>query len=143
VEDNDMNATMPREFAARVAAAAAGVDGVRSALVCSAEGAVLGAAGIAEPAREAALGSFLAARAEALPVDGDLRGMGRQLAGSRFGQLIIGTDHGDAVLYNLTRGAYLSVHIAPGRAASVSAPLATLVKRAAAAPETPSRSSQP
>lgn len=124
-----MDATMPREFAARIASAAAGIDGVRSALVCSAEGAVLGSAGVSEPNKEAALASFVAIRAEALPVDGDLRGMGRQLAGSRFAHMSISTAKGETLLFNLANGAYLSVRIAPGRASTASAPLAGIVRR--------------
>lgn len=138
-----MDATLPRELAGRIASAAAGIDGVRAALVCSAEGAVLGAKGVADPAREAALGSFVAARAEALPVDGDLRGMGRQLAGSRFSHLAIGSPSGDALLFNLSRGAYLSVRILPGRTAAATGPLAALVRRAATLPDSSMRSSQP
>ena len=72
-----MDAPISREIAGRLASTAAGIDGVRAATVCSAEGAVLGNAGTDDPAREAALASFVALRAEALPVDGDLRGMGR------------------------------------------------------------------
>ena len=138
-----MNATIPRDLAARIATAAAGIDGVRSAIVCSGEGSVLGAAGVPEPAREAALCSFLAARAEALPVDGDLRGMGKQLAGSRFSHLAISTAQGDSLLYNLNGGAYLSVKIAPGRTPAATEPLASLVRKAASLPETSMRSPRP
>jgi predicted regulator of Ras-like GTPase activity (Roadblock/LC7/MglB family) len=119
-----MDTTMPKELAMRIATAAAGIDGVRSALVCSADGAPLGAAGVSEPDKEAALASFVAVRAEALPVDGDLRGMGRQLAGSRFSGA-----KGETMLFNLANGAYLSVRIAPGRAATAIAPLGGLVRR--------------
>ena len=137
-----MNAMIPREIAARIATAAAGIDGVRSAVVCGADGAVLGASGAAEPAREAALASFVAIRAEALPVDGDLRGMGKQLAGSQFAHMSINCDGGDSMLYNLNGGAYLSVRIAPGRTSGASAPLADLVRRAAALTDSSMRSSQ-
>ena len=126
-----MDATMPKDLAARIAAAAVAIDGVRSALVCSADGAVLGAAGVSEPGKEAALASFVAIRAEALPVDGDLRGMGRQLAGSRFAHMSIAGANGETLLYNLANGAYLSARIVPGRGATVAAPLAGIVRRAA------------
>lgn len=136
-----MDGTIPREFAGRIAAAAAGVNGVRSALVCSADGAMLGAAGVTEPAREAALASFVAIRAEALPVDGDLRGMGKQLAGSKFTHLSISAPAGETLLYNLGAAAYLAVRVAPGRAPAVSGPLAAIVRRAATVPESSMRSS--
>jgi hypothetical protein len=141
VED-DMETQFPRELAGRIATTAAAIDGVRSALVCSGEGAVLGAAGVADPAREAALASFVALRAEALPVNGDLRGMGKQLAGSRFSHLAISGTNGDSSVYNLARGAYLSVRIAPGRSATTAAPLAALIRRVIALPESSMRSSQ-
>lgn len=138
-----MDTAVARDAAGRIASAAAGVDGVRSALVCSAEGAVLGAAGAADPAREAALGSFVAARAEALPVDGDLRGMGKQLAGSRFSHMAVVSEGGDSMLFNLTHGAYLTVRIAPGRTPTTAGPLANLVQRATALFETSMRSPRP
>ena len=138
-----MDTAVAREVAGRIASAAAGVDGVQSALVCSAEGAVLGAAGVADAAREAALGSFIAARAEALPVDGDLRGMGKQLAGSRFSHMAMAGLAGDAMLFNLTAGAYLSVRLAPGRTATTTGPLASLVQRATTLFETSMRSPRP
>ena len=131
-----MDGPISRDIASRLASAAVGVDGVRSAIVCSAEGAVLGSAGVGEPAKEAALVSFVALRAEALPVDGDLRGMGRQLAGSRFSHLAVAGDRGETLLYTLANGAYLSVQLAPGRGASAAQPLATLVRRVAAMPPT-------
>jgi len=137
-----MEIQFPRELAGRIATTAAAIDGVRSALVCSGEGAVLGAAGVADPAREAALASFVALRAEALPVNGDLRGMGKQLAGSRFSHLAISGTNGDSSVYNLARGAYLSVRIAPGRSATTTAPLAALIRRVIALPESSMRSSQ-
>ena len=138
-----MDATIPKELAARIASAAAGIDGVRSALVCSSDGAALGAAGVSEPSREAALASFVAVRAEALPVDGDLRGMGKQLAGSRFTHMSIANPSGDTVLYNLNSLAYLSVRIAPGRMATASGPLAALIRRVSTLPETSMRSPRP
>ena len=138
-----MDPSLVREIAARIASTAAGVEGVTSALVCSSEGAVLGAARVADPAREAALGSFIAARAEALPVDGDLRGMGKQLAGSRFRHMAVAADGGDSMLFDLTNGAYLSVRIGPGRTPATSAPLATLAQRATDLFETSMRSPRP
>lgn len=131
-----MEGPISRDIASRLAATAAGVDGVRSAIVCSAEGAVLGSAGVEEPAKEAALVSFIALRAEALPVDGDLRGMGRQLAGSRFSHLAVAGERSETLVYNLTNGAFLSVQLAAGRSGTAAQPLATLVRRVAAMPPT-------
>lgn len=138
-----MNATISPDLANRIASAAAGIEGVRSAIVCSAGGAVLGSAKVEEPAREAALVSFVAIRAEALPVDGDLRGMGKQLAGSSFRHMSIAGRLGESALYSLAAGAYLSVRIAPGRAAATSSPLVALVRRVSTLPESSMRSPQP
>lgn len=135
--------TLPRELAARVATMANGIEGVRSAMVCSAEGAVLGSAGVAQPAREAALASFIALRAEALPVDGDLRGMGRQLAGSRFTHMSIAGPGGDSLVYNLGAGAYLSVRLNSGKSSSAAPPLDALVRRVTAMPDPSMRSPRP
>lgn len=138
-----MEAPISREVAARLASTAAGIDGVRAATVCSAEGAVLGSSGADDPAREAALASFVALRAESLPVDGDLRGMGKQLAGSLFSHLAIAGDRGDTLLFNLSRGAYLSVQVAPGRTPAATPQLSSLVRRVAAMSDSSMRSSQP
>lgn len=131
-----MDAPIPRDLASRLANAASGIDGVRSAVVCSAEGAVLGSAGAPEPAKDAALASFIALRAEALSVDGDLRGMGRQLAGSAFSHLAVSGVHDETLLYTLNNGAYLSVQLAPGRSTAAAQPLTSLVRRVAAMPTT-------
>jgi hypothetical protein len=138
-----MDTAIPRDLAGRIAAAAAGIEGVRSALVCSADGAVLGSTGVSEPAIEAALVSFVSARAEALPVDGDLRGMGRQLAGSHFSHLSMSGAGTEAMLFKLSPGSYLSVRIAPGRSSAAAGPLAALAARAAALSESSSRSPRP
>lgn len=127
-----MDGLLSRDIAGRLAGAALAVDGVRTATVCSPEGAVLGSAGVEDPAREAALASFLALRAEALPVDGDLRGMGKQLAGSRFSHLAIAGERDETMLYALTGGACLSVQLAPGRGVTAAPQLAALVRRVAA-----------
>ena len=74
-------------------------------------------------------------------MDGDLRGMGKQLAGSRFSHLSVAGPAGEGAVYNLTRGAYLSVKLAPGKAAATAAPLAALVRRVATLPESSMRSS--
>jgi hypothetical protein len=68
--------------------------------------------------------------------------MGKQLAGSRFSHLAISGTNGDSSVYNLARGAYLSVRIAPGRSATTTAPLAALIRRVIALPESSMRSSQ-
>jgi|GEM_PF-6254895 len=138
-----METTFPKDLASRVAGAASAVEGVRSAVVCSAEGAVLGAAGIAEPGREAALAGFVAVRAEALPVDGDLRGMGKQLAGSRFSHLSISGPAGETLLYSLGGAAYLSARVAPGRGPAASGPLAAIARRVSSLPQPSMRSPRP
>ncbi|MEO8540503.1 MAG: hypothetical protein ABI577_12255 [bacterium] len=138
-----MEGPISREIAGRLASTAAGIDGVQSVTVCSAEGQVLGSAGMDDPAREAALASFVALRAEALPVDGDLRGMGRQLAGSSFSHLAIVGDRSETLLFSLNRGAYLSVQVAPGRSSASAVPLGTLVRRVLAMSDSSMRSSQP
>lgn len=135
-----MPGQLPRELASRIAATAASIEGVRSALVCSGEGAVLGSAGVDDGPREAALVSFIALRAEALPVDGDLRGMGKQLAGSKFSHLTVAGSAGDSAVYNLAHGAYLSVRLAPGKAPLTAAPLSDLVRRVHSLPESSLRS---
>ena len=75
-------------------------------------------------------------------VDGDLRGMGRQLAGSTFNHLAITSARDETLLYNLNHGAYLSVQIAPGRIGSVSGQISALVRRVSALPDSSMRSSQ-
>jgi len=102
------------DVARRLALALSQIEGVKGALVCSREGAVLGTTSEADPAREAALASFLAVRAESLSIDSDLRGMGRQLAGSHLQQITLAGPAGEALLLAV-RDAYLFVSIAPGR----------------------------
>ncbi len=121
-------ATMDRTVASRLAGALAGIDGVRSALVCDLDGTALGAAGCAEPARDAALASVVALRAEALPVDGDLRGMGRQLAGSRFGHVSVSGSGSEGLVYRLEH-ACLYLALATGRTTTVLAALAPILRR--------------
>jgi hypothetical protein len=128
-------------LAARIAQSAIGLEGVRSAVVCGQDGSVLAAAGCDEPAREAALASFVAMRAEALPVDGDLRGMGKQLAGSRFSHLAISGPRNDGLLLGLGT-AYLYVTTPPGRGQLALGPLSNLARRYGGANLT-ARSHQP
>ena len=85
----------------------------------------------------------MSVRAEALPVDGDLRGMGKQLAGSTFSHMSIVGSSGESALYHLAPGAYLSVRIAPGRSAMTAGPLAALARRVSTMPESTMRSPQP
>lgn len=141
METNEMatsTVTPERSPVARLANSAVGIDGVRSALVLDAEGAVLGSAGFADPAREAAVASFVALRAEALPVDGDLRGMGRQLAGSRLQHVSISGPSGDHLIFALD-GPYLYLELIPGRAPAVISALAPSLRRFAPHPATRSR----
>lgn len=121
-------------LARRLAAAAAALDGVRSALVCDAGGTPLGATGCPDPARDAALASFVALRAEALPVDGDLRGMGRQLAGSRLDHLLIaGPGASETLVCPIDGHTYLSLVANAGRGTAVLPSLARLLRRLALA----------
>lgn len=123
-------ATMDRAVASRLAAAIATIDGVRSAVVCDAEGAALGAAGCAEPAREAALASFVALRAEALPVDGDLRGMGRQLAGSRLDHVLVsGPGAVDSLICGVDGQTYIALTAASGRAPAILPAVTQMLRR--------------
>lgn len=126
-------ASLNPDAARRVAQAAAAIDGVRAVTVCTTEGLPLASAGTADAARDAALASFLALRAEALPVDGDLRGMGRQVAGSTFNHLAITGSRTDSLLVAFA-GAYLLLAHTPGRAQSVLSGLAPLARRYAATP---------
>lgn len=128
-------------LARRLAAAAAALDGVRSALVCDAEGTALGATGCPEPPREAALASFVALRAEALPVEGDLRGMGRQLAGSRLDHILIaGPGASETLVCPIDGHTYLSLVTNAGRGTAVLPAVAQLLRRLALAANPASRS---
>ena len=128
-------------LASRLAAAAAAIEGVRSALVCDTEGTALGSAGCPEPTREAALASFVALRAEALPVDGDLRGMGRQLAGSRLDHVLIaGPGPLETLVCRVDGHAYLSLVANAGRSTVLLSSVAQLLRRLALAANPASRS---
>jgi hypothetical protein len=128
---------LSREVAARIASAVRHVEGIRSVVICGPEGQPLAAADEPDPARAAALASFVALRAEALPTDGDLRGMGRQLAGSRFLHAAISGGPHEALLLPL-QGAYLCITHAPGRSAAIAAALQPIIRRFGANP--PARS---
>lgn len=123
-------ATLDRAVASRLASAVAAIEGVRSALVCDASGSALGASGSPEPARDAALASFVALRAEALPVDGDLRGMGRQLAGSRLDHVLIsGSGSFDRLICSVDGHTYIALTSSPGRSAAILPAIAQVLRR--------------
>jgi hypothetical protein len=123
-------ATLDRAVAARLVSAVAAIEGVRSALICDSSGMALAAFASAEPARDAALASFIALRAEALPVDGDLRGMGRQLAGSHFDHVLIsGTGGVDTFICRASGDAYLALTAASGRSATIRPAIAQVLRR--------------
>ncbi len=128
---------LSRETASRIAQAVRHVEGVRSVTVCGPEGQPLAAVNEPDPTRAAALASFVALRAEALPTDGDLRGMGRQLAGSRFIQAAISGGPVEAVILPL-EGACLYITHAPGRGQAIAAALQPVIRRFGATP--PARS---
>lgn len=87
-----------RDLAGRLALTLADLPGVQGALIASLEGEMLGESQIADPDRCAALATFLACRAEALPLEDDQRGMGRLLTGSQLDRCTITGDHGDSVV---------------------------------------------
>jgi hypothetical protein len=130
-------APMSRELASRIASAVRNLEGVRSVTICGPEGQPLAAVNEPDPARAAALASFLALRAEALPTDGDLRGMGKKLAGSRFLHAAITGGPIEAALLPL-QGAVLCITHAPGRGQAIAAGLQPIVRRFGATP--PARS---
>jgi hypothetical protein len=119
---------LSRELATRIAHAVSNLEGVRSVTLCSSEGQPLATVNERDPARTAALASFLALRVEALPTDGDLRGMGKQLAGSHVLQVAISGGASEATLLPL-QGAYLYLTHAPGRGAALAAGLQPIVRR--------------
>lgn len=124
--------SLDRETASRIAHAAASIEGVRSVVVAGPEGQPLAAHREPDPARAAALASFVALRAEALPTDGDLRGMGKQLAGSSFLHAAISGGPIEAALVPL-RGATLFITHAPGRGPAIATALHPITRRFGAA----------
>lgn len=116
-----------KDTAGRLALALSQIEGIQEALICSRDGAVLATTSATDPGREAALASFLGVRAESLSIDSDLRGMGRQLAGSRLRQITLAGPSGDALLLPIG-DAYLFVSIAAGRP---STPISLLVAQTA------------
>ncbi len=106
-------ADLTEGLARRLAVALAQTPGVASALIASREGDVLGAAGSASPAQQAALATFIAYRAEALPMDGDLRGLGRLLTEGHLEHVTVSGPRGQALV--VRRGnCYLYLVLKPG-----------------------------
>jgi hypothetical protein len=106
-------ADLSEGLARRLAAALAQTPGVASALIASREGDALGAAGSAMPAQQAALATFIAYRAEALPMDGDLRGLGKLLTEGHLEHVTISGPKSQAVV--VRRGdCYLYLVLKPG-----------------------------
>ena len=62
--------------------------GVTGAIVCTRDGEVLGTTG-EQGARDAAFATFMVRRAEALTMDGDLRGLGRLVTGSTLRHIVL------------------------------------------------------
>lgn len=83
----------------RAARALKETPGVTGVAICSAEGDLLSTADAARPdtSREAALATFACRRGEALTMDGDLRGMGKLVAGSGLRHIVWSGPRGDAV----------------------------------------------
>ena len=106
-------ADLTEGLARRLALALAQTPGVASALIASREGDVLGAAGSASPAQQAALATFIAYRAEALPMDGDLRGLGRLLTEGHLEHVAFSGPRAQALV--VRRGnCYLYLVLKPG-----------------------------
>jgi len=83
----------------RAARALKETPGVTGVVIGTAEGDVLSTAdaGNSNAAKETALATFAGRRAEALTMDGDLRGMGRLVAGSMLRHIVWSGPRGDAV----------------------------------------------
>ena len=83
----------------RAARALKETPGVTGVAICSNEGELLstGDAAHSNAAREAALATFACRRGEALTMDGDLRGMGKLVAGSGLRHIVWSGARGDAV----------------------------------------------
>jgi hypothetical protein len=116
------------DLAGRLAITLADLPGVQGAVVCSLRGDVLGDAGVREATKVAAVATFVACRAAALSLRGDLRGMGRLLANSRIDHVGIQSDSGDALI--LAPGScYVSLSLQRGFPADVVASSAGLLLR--------------
>lgn len=127
--DQRSTSTIDRDLAGRLAVTLADLPGVAGALIASLDGEVLAESGVGDAPRTAALATFVAHRAGNLALDGDLRGMGRLLAGSHLDHVAISGDSGDAVI--LAPGSCF-VFLALQRAypvASVATPAHLLLRR--------------
>lgn len=119
--DGKTEQAMAREVADRIAAYLSQQDGVRSATVSGPQGSLLASAGAQEPEREAALAAFICERAEEIPMEGDLRGMGKLVAESEFQQLAIAGPKGEGLVIRLQGAAVLVTGSAGQLAAAASA----------------------
>ena len=90
--------SMTAEFATRVASAVAATPGVDGAVIATKDGDILGATAMDTAQRDATLAAFLTQRAVSLSGDGDLRGMGRLVAGSTFQQISASWPGGEALV---------------------------------------------
>ncbi len=76
-----------------------GLPGVLRAVIASDDGELVAAEGTSGARRDGALASFIASRATDLSAqDGDLRGFGRRLAGSRLQEVVLGGRDGETVI---------------------------------------------
>ncbi len=112
----------------RLAATLVALPGVGQALVCATDGEAVGSCGTENPQRDAALATFIGARAEALVSDGDLRGIGRLLVGSRLERAIFGGGPTECVVVS-GNGALALLTLAPGASASAVANATQLLFR--------------
>lgn len=120
--------TIDRSLAGTLATALAQLPGVQGALVSSLAGEALGAAGVTDPRRGAALATFIASRAEALSSEDDMRGMGRMLAGSRLDHIVIATASAETLI--IAAGpCYVLITLGRGAVAASVATAASLLLR--------------
>lgn len=109
------------ETADRLAATLSRIAGVAGVLVCTREGALIGAAGEAEPGREPFLAAFVTRRAEALG-DGDLRGWGARLVQGRLEKIVLSGERREAAIYRYADNVVWFA-LAPGASAEALGPM--------------------
>lgn len=103
----------------RAARALKETPGVAGVVICDEQGEILVAteAGSAT-AREGALATFASRRGEALTLEGDLRGMGKVLAGSQLRHIVWSGPRGDAICLS-SPGSHTFLACRPGAAGEV------------------------
>lgn len=120
---------MPREVAERIAAYLSQQDGVSSATLTGPERQLLASAGAENPERDAALTAFVCERADAIPMEGDLRGMGKLVAESEFQQLAISATNGDGLVMRLRGSTAVLITGRAGQLASAATAASVVASR--------------